>query len=95
MASIVETREHDLDAASARAAVDDMAARLGRRYGFESRWEGSVLHLSGRGATGQVQLAPGAARVSVSLPLALRPLKSAVRSEIRSQLDRAFSPTPA
>lgn len=93
MARIDLSRSHSLGLDGARRAADDVAARLRRDYGVETRWEGDSVHVAGRGITGRLDAAPETVRVTAALGFAARPFRRALEREIERELDRELGPS--
>ena len=90
--STIEIRHaHSLPPAKARKAVEDVAIKLGERFGMEYRWEGDVLHFKRSGIDGQIALQPGQLHVSAKLGLFFAAMKGSIEREIRRVLGERFS----
>jgi hypothetical protein len=73
--------------AALRQAVE---RRLTERLGsanVTTRWEQDVLHLSGRGAQGTIELLPGVIRVKATLAPPLSFFKMKVERDIKAALE--------
>ncbi len=88
MASIDISRVHTLGLDGARRAANDVAARLRRDFGVETRWDGDSVHVEGRGITGRLETTPDTIRVTARLGLAARPFRRALTREIERELAR-------
>ncbi len=82
---------HSLPPAQARKAVEDVAIRLGEKFGVAHRWEGDTLHFSRSGVDGHIALAPSQLHVTARLGFLLSALKGSIEGEIRRVLDDRFS----
>jgi putative polyhydroxyalkanoate system protein len=91
MSSIEIRHSHSLPPAQAREAVEDFAAKLGKRFGMDYRWEGDVLHFKRSGVDGQITLQPGQLQVSAKLGLLFTAMKGSIEKEMRRVLDERFS----
>ena len=94
MAHIDITRPHSLGHDGALRAAEDVAARLGREFGLETRRDGDAFHVEGRGVRGRLDAGPDTVRVEATLGLAARPFRRALHREIERELDRV-APLPA
>jgi putative polyhydroxyalkanoate system protein len=90
MASIDIRHAHSLPAAGARAAVEEVAAKLGRKFGLQYRWEGDTLHFLRPGVDGRIELLPRQLHVSARLGLLFSAMKGPIEAEIRRYLDERF-----
>lgn len=90
MATIDIRHAHDLPAARARAAVEEVAVKLGRKFGLDYRWEGDSLHFVRSGLDGRIDLLPRQLHVSARLGMLLSAMKGPIEAEIRRFLDERF-----
>lgn len=90
MSGIDIRHSHSLPPAKARKAVEDVAAKLGDKFGIEHRWDGDTLHFERSGVDGRIALAPKQVHVTASLGFLLSALKGPIESEIRRVLDERF-----
>jgi putative polyhydroxyalkanoate system protein len=90
MSTIDIEHGHRLTAEAARRAVEDVAIRLGERFGLDYRWEGDILHFRRTGVEGQIALAPGLLRVRAQLGLFYAAMRAPIEREIRRVLDERF-----
>lgn len=91
MSTIEITQAHSLSPAQARQAVEDFAAKLGKKFGLESRWEGEVLHFKRSGVDGQISMSPGQLHVRAKLGLMFAAMKGRIEQEMRRVLDERFA----
>ena len=82
---------HNLPHEQARRAVEEVARKLGERFGAESRWEGDTLHFRRSGVDGHIALAPRQLHVYAKLGFLLSAMKAPIETEIRRVLDERFS----
>ena len=82
---------HDLPAAQARKAVQEVADKLDARFGMQSRWEGDTLHFSRSGVDGHIALEPDSLHVTAQLGFLLSAMKGSIEQEIRRVLDEKFA----
>ena len=81
---------HSLPMAQARKAVEDVAVKLGERFGMDYRWEGDVLHFKRSGVDGHISLTPKQLHVTAKLGFLLSAMKGTIEGEIRRVLDERF-----
>jgi len=86
MATIDIRHRHALPAAKARAAVEEVAVKLGRKFGLDYRWEGDTLHFVRPGVDGRIALAPGEVHVTAKLGMLLSAMKGTIQSELERLL---------
>jgi len=86
MSNIDVSHAHALPHDQARAAIEQVAAKLSERFGLQSQWRGEVLDFSGSGVDGAIELQPGAVRVTAKLGFLLSAMKGMVESEIQRVL---------
>lgn len=91
MASIDIKHPHSMPPAQARHAVQEVADKLGERFGVESRWEGDILHFQRSGVDGRIALLPQQLHVTAQLGFLLGAMKGSIESEIRRVLGERFS----
>ena len=90
MSTIDIEHAHSLAPDAARRAVEDVAIRLGQRFGMDYRWEGDVLHFRRSGVDGHIALGAGSLRVRAKLGLLLAAMRGPIEQEIRRILDERF-----
>ncbi|MDI3260464.1 MAG: polyhydroxyalkanoic acid system family protein [Sinobacteraceae bacterium] len=83
-------RRHALPPDQARAAVEQVAAKVRDKYGVEARWQGNTLAFERPGVKGSIAVGADEVRVVVELGLLLGALKGPIEQEIRRQLDARF-----
>ena len=88
MAHIVVSRPHSLDPDTAHKAVDEVADRLRREFGVQTRREGGTVWVDGRGVSARLEATPDTLHVEATLGLAARPFRRLLRREIETELDR-------
>lgn len=86
MARIHVTQTHSKDLPEARAAVDELARELQRRFDAETRWDDNILHVSRSGAKGTITVAPGAVEVEMKLSGPLGLAKPMVEKQVKEVL---------
>lgn len=92
MAKIHIRRAHRLSLAEARTTAERIARRVAQRHDVVWRWDGDAIELAApsgvaNGATGRVTLDAHEVAIEVTLPLALRPARRFVETQLRSKLD--------
>ncbi len=90
MATIDIRHAHALPAAKARAAVEEVAEKLGRKFGLDYRWEGDTLHFVRSGLDGRIDMLPRQLHVSARLGMLFSAMKGPIETEIRRFLDERF-----
>jgi putative polyhydroxyalkanoate system protein len=91
MAKIDIRRAHQLSIADARAAVDQVAARMHEKFAMVGQWQGDTLRFSRAGINGAIAVSSDAIQVTAELGLLLTPLKGTIEQEIRRKLDEHFA----
>ena len=82
---------HSLPAQKARKAVEEVAVKLGEKFGLSYRWEGDTLHFMRSGVDGHIALEPDLLHVTAKLGFLLSAMKGSIEHEIRRYLDERFS----
>ncbi|HET8818226.1 MAG TPA: polyhydroxyalkanoic acid system family protein [Xanthomonadaceae bacterium] len=90
MAMIDIHHAHTLPDDAARQAVEDVAVKLGRKFGLDYRWEGDALHFVRPGVDGHIAVLSGQLRVTAKLGLVMSAMKGTIESRIRQYLDEEF-----
>lgn len=90
MAMIDIHHAHTLPLDAAREAVEEVAVKLGRKFGLDYRWEGDALHFVRPGVDGHIAVLAGQLRVTAKLGLLMSAMKGTIESEIRRFLDQEF-----
>ena len=70
----------------ARAALDQVAEKLGDQFGLDCEWIGDTLAFERSGVHGQIALLPGEVHVTAKLGFLLAAMKGPIESEIRRVL---------
>jgi putative polyhydroxyalkanoate system protein len=81
---------HSLPPAKARKAVEEVAIKLGEKFGLDYRWEGETLHFVRSGVDGRIALAPKQLHVTAKLGFLLSALQAPIEAEIRRVLKDKF-----
>lgn len=82
---------HSLPMAKARKAVEEVAVKLGERFGFDYGWDGDTLNFSRAGVDGKIAVQPKQLHVTAKLGFLLSAMQGAVEKEIRRVLEDRFS----
>jgi len=91
MADIEIHRPHHLGLEGARAAADEMAAHLGRKFGLKGEWWGDVMRFERPGVTGSLTVGEKDLDLSISLGFLLKAMRGSIESAIREELDQLFA----
>ncbi len=91
MPSIDIRHPHSLPHAKARTAVQEVADKLGDRFGVKCHWEGDVMLFTRSGVDGKIALQQEVLHVTAELGFLLGAMKGSIESEIRRVLDERFS----
>jgi len=91
MADIEIHRAHHLGMKAARAAADEMAAHLGRKFGLKGEWWGDVMRFERPGVSGSLTVGDKEIALSVTLGFLLKAMKGSIEGAIRDELDRLFA----
>lgn len=81
---------HSLSPAKARKAVEEVAIKLGEKFGLDYRWEGDTLHFVRSGVDGRIAMAPRQLQVTAKLGFLLSALQGPIEAEIRRVLKQKF-----
>lgn len=95
MADIKLHREHQLGLEGARAAADQMVAKLKERFGVTGRWDGNDLHFDRSGVSGVLHIAAKAVDLEVTLGFLLKAMRGPIEGAIHEQLDSLLAKRPA
>lgn len=91
MADITITQAHQLDPAAARAAADQVAAKLAAEFELACSWQDQVLSFSRSGVSGTLSLEPQLARMELSLGFPYGLMASQIRGKIEDKMRRVFT----
>lgn len=95
VADIDILRTHALGLDGARTAATQVGDRLADEFGVDTRWEGDVLRVTGRGVDGTLDAGPETVHVRATLGLLARPFRRALAREIERELDLVAPPDPS
>ncbi|CAN5692263.1 polyhydroxyalkanoic acid system family protein [soil metagenome] len=90
MSGIDIEHKHSLPPAKARKAVEEVAIKLGEKFGMNYRWEGDTLHFVRSGVDGRIALAPKRLHVTAKLGFLLSAMQGPIEAEIRRVLKDRF-----
>lgn len=90
MAQIAIERSHTLSIDDAKAAVQEAADSLARKYGLESAWDGDTLRFQRAGVDGALAVTPDQIAIKVELGMMFAPFKGMLESEILRSVDEAI-----
>ena len=91
MADIEIHRVHGLGLKAARAAADEMAAHLGKKFGLTGQWTGNVLKFERPGVAGSLAITDKDLDLVVSLGFLLKAMKGSIEQSVRHELDKLFA----
>ena len=91
MADIEITRAHHMTLKAARAAADEMAGQLGKKFGLAGGWEGNTLKFERPGVSGSLGITEKDVNISVSLGFLLKAMKGSIEQAVRHELDKLFA----
>lgn len=90
MSDIDVRQPHSLPLPQARAAIDDIAAKLAGKFDVTCAWDGDVLGFRRSGVDGAIALAADEVRVTARLGFLLSAMRGPIESEIRRVLQERF-----
>jgi putative polyhydroxyalkanoate system protein len=90
MASIDIRRKHGQSLKQARAAIEDTAEAIGRKFDITSSWSGNTLKFTRPGVDGAIKVSASEVHVTAELGFLLGMLKPTIEREIEKQLDDHF-----
>lgn len=71
--------------------VRTKAQKLGDAYHLACHWEGNVLHFERPGLTGYMEMDGQEVRITTTLGMSLRPMKSAIELRMREYLSKVLT----
>ncbi|MDO4709733.1 MAG: polyhydroxyalkanoic acid system family protein [Pseudomonadota bacterium] len=86
MSSINIVHPTTLEMAQARAAVDQVAARLTQEYGLACQWQDDELRFERPGVTGSIRLMPQQVHFSAELGFPFSAMQNMVEAGVRKAL---------
>lgn len=91
MPSIDIRRKHRHSLKEAKAAVNETAEAIGKKFDIHSRWDGDTLHFERAGASGAIHVTAKEVHVTAQLGFLLGALKPMIEKEIESHLDKRLA----
>jgi putative polyhydroxyalkanoate system protein len=91
MAHIDIQHPHTLPPDKARAAVEEVAAKLADRFGVACTWEGDTLSFNRSGVDGHIALEPSRLHLTAKLGFLMSAMQGPIEAEIRRVLDEKFA----
>jgi putative polyhydroxyalkanoate system protein len=91
MSEINLRRQHSKTPAEARAAAEQMAARLQAKFGLDCAWEGEILRFKHPGLSGTLDLANAEAALNIQLGGLFSAFKPAIEREVNKFFDSSFA----
>ena len=91
MADIDIRRAHHLAPAAARKAADQMAEKLGRKFGLAGDWDGDVLRFERPGVSGTLTVGPKDLHLMVTLGFLLKAMKGSIEQAIHHEMDELLA----
>ncbi len=90
MSSIDIRRKHGHSIKRAKAAVNETAEAIAKKFDIESAWSGNTLKFSRPGVDGKIRITDNEIHVTAQLGFLLGMLKPAIEREIERHLDNYF-----
>ncbi|WP_024890605.1 polyhydroxyalkanoic acid system family protein [Luteimonas huabeiensis] len=90
MSEIDIRHSHSLPLPEARAAIEDIAAKLVEKFDVSCAWNGDVLDFKRSGVDGAIALGERDVRVTAKLGFLLSAMRGPIESEIRRVLAERF-----
>ena len=91
MADISITKNHSLDADTAKKRLEDFGTKLQKDYGIKSSWSGNVCSLSGTGLKkGTVEISDSSVTIEITLGFLGKALKGTIEEKINSEFGKVL-----
>ncbi len=90
MPTISIHRRHTLSHAKAKAAAEEIARDLNKRFDLAYEWDRDDVSFERPGLSGNMHVGKNVVRLDVQLSFLLTPLKGPIEREIHKQLDALF-----
>jgi putative polyhydroxyalkanoate system protein len=90
LADIDIKRSHHLGMQAARAAADQMADDLGKKFGLSGGWTGNTHHFDRPGVSGSLHLTEKELHLTVKLGFLLKAMRGPLEAAIVRELDTLF-----
>ena len=91
MSDIDISHPHSLPLPQARAAVEEISAKLAQKFDVRCAWNGDVLNFQRSGVDGAIAVAGDEVRVTAKLGFLLSAMRGPIEAEIRRVLEKEFS----
>ena len=91
MSDIDIRHPHAMPAKQVRKAVEQVAGKLGERFGLDCSWEGDTMHFRRSGVDGHIAMEPDQVHIKAKLGFLLAAMKGPIEQEIRRVLAERFS----
>lgn len=91
MADINIVQAHRLAPEQARAAAQQVVAKLTEQFELSSRWDGDVLYFERSGVDGKLTLTPNQAQVQLTLGLFYGAFAAVVEAKLKDKMQRVFA----
>ncbi len=91
MATIHIKKTHQLDNAKVRDEVQHLAEKLSQDLSAKYHWEGDRLVFKRSGASGHIDIIPGAVDIEIKLSMVLTPLKGKIEQTVNGYLDERLA----
>jgi putative polyhydroxyalkanoate system protein len=90
MPTISIKRRHTLSHAKAKAAADEIARDLNKRFDLAYEWDRDDVSFERPGLSGNMHVGKNVVRLDVQLSFLLTPLKGPIEREIHKELEALF-----
>jgi len=90
MPTISIKRRHTLSHAKAKAAADEIARDLNKRFDLAYEWDRDDVSFERPGLSGNMHVGKNVVRLDVQLSFLLTPLKGPIEREIQKEFDALF-----
>ena len=91
MATIHIQKQHQLDNATVRQAVQALAEKLSSDLSAKYTWEGDRLVFKRSGASGHIDIGDGVVDIEIKLSMVLTPLKGKIEQTVNGYLEERLS----
>jgi putative polyhydroxyalkanoate system protein len=90
MPTISIQRKHKLDHKKAKAAAQQIAKDLHKRFDLQCTWDGDNVEFQRPGVSGDMRVGKNDVELNVQLSFLMTPLKGPIENAIRGELDKLF-----
>lgn len=91
MATIHINRAHEMDHATVKKSIQELAEKLSEELSADYSWEKDRLVFKRSGATGFINIGKHEVEVEIKLNLLLSPMKGTIEKTVTSYLDERLS----